>query len=590
MGMCYACGMKLEETLDDLSRRALREALSLSEDAPALLRPTQDPRFGDYQLNGAMALAKSLKRPPREIASALVTRLTDDPAVAKAEVAGPGFVNLTLDDAWLAARLAEDLRDHEADGVHPVAAPETIVVDFSSPNIAKQMHVGHLRSTILGDSLVRLLRQVGHRVIGDNHLGDWGTQFGLLIVGMREWGDEAKLVSEPVDELERVYKLGKARAKEDEAFAESARAELAKLQSGDPDNLALWKHFVAATRKTLDAIYERLDVTFDEWLGESAYDDMLPGVVAALREKGLAREDDGALCVFWGELPDAPPKLKKSKAPFIVQKRDGAFLYSTTDIATILYRRDHFEADRSIYVVGAPQAFHFQQLFALAELMGVTMRLEHVGFGAILGDDGKVLRTSEGKAVRLADLLDEAEERSLKRIEEARAEGTLRIAEEDVKAAARAIGIGAVKYTDLAQNRLSDYRFDWDRMISFKGNAAPYLQYNYARVRSIFEKAELDFETFEATPQLVEPLERSLGLRLARFGDVVHRAAEVAEPHVVAEHLYELARSFSAFYKEHTILGAEGETRASRLALTALTGRQLRRGLGLLGVDVIERM
>ncbi len=588
--MCYACAMKLEAMLDEVGRRALREALCLTEDAPALLRPTQDARFGDYQLNAAMALAKKLKRPPRELASALAKQLGDEPAIAKAEVAGPGFVNLTLDDGWLAARLAEDLRDHEADGVPHVATPETIVVDFSSPNIAKQMHVGHLRSTILGDAVVRLLRQVGHRVIGDNHLGDWGTQFGLLIVGMREWGDEAKLESEPVDELERVYKLARARAKQDEAFAENARAELAKLQRGDEENLALWRSFVAATRKTLDAIYARLGVSFDEWLGESAYHELLPGVVATLEERGLAREDQGALCVFWGELPDAPAKLKKQKEPFIVRKRDGAFLYSTTDIATILYRRDRFEADRSIYVVGSPQALHFQQLFALAKMLDVDMRLEHVGFGAILGDDGRVLRTREGKAVRLSDLLDEAEERSLKRIEEARAEGVLRIPEGDVAAAARAIGIGAVKYADLSQNRLSDYRFDWDRMISFKGNAGPYLQYNYARVRSIFEKAGLELEDFEAELRLEQPLERSLARRLARFGDVVHRAAEQCEPHLLAEHLYELARAYSAFYKEHTILGAEGETRASRLGLTALTGRQLKRGLGLLGVDVIERM
>ncbi|NOY92047.1 MAG: arginine--tRNA ligase [Deltaproteobacteria bacterium] len=582
--------MKLEAMLDEVGRRALREALDLTEDAPALLRPTQDARFGDYQLNAAMALAKKLKRPPRELAGALAERLQGEPAIASAEVAGPGFVNLTLDDTWLAARLGEDLRDHDADGVPPVAKPETIVVDFSSPNIAKQMHVGHLRSTILGDAVVRLLRQVGHHVIGDNHLGDWGTQFGLLIVGMREWGDEAKLESEPVDELERVYKLARARAKEDEDFAESARAELAKLQTGDAANLALWERFVAATRHTLDAIYARLGVTFDEWLGESAYHELLPGVVKTLEERGLAREDQGALCVFWGELADAPPKLKKQKEPFIVRKRDGAFLYSTTDIATILVRRDRFEADRSIYVVGSPQALHFQQLFALAKMLDVDMRLEHVGFGAILGDDGKVLRTRDGKAVRLSDLLDEAEERSLKRIEEARAEGVLRIPEEDVAAAAHAIGIGAVKYADLSQNRLSDYRFDWDRMISFKGNAGPYLQYNYARVRSIFRKAELDMQRFEAELRLDEALERVLARRLARFGDVVHRAAEQAEPHLVAEHLYELARGYSAFYKEHTILGAEGATRASRLALTALTGRQLKRGLGLLGVDVIERM
>ncbi|MFO0692184.1 MAG: arginine--tRNA ligase [Polyangiales bacterium] len=585
--------MLLERHLDALATQALTEALGLPEPAPAMLRKAQDPKFGDYQVNGAMPLAKKLGKNPREIAQLIADALASHEAFHSTEVAGPGFVNLRVRDTWLAARLTEMLRDEARDGVPAVDAPERIVVDFSGPNIAKQMHVGHLRSTIIGHALVRLLRFTGHHVIGDNHLGDWGTQFGLLIMGMREWGNQDDLVSNPIVELERVYKLASARAKEDAAFEEKARHELAKLQTGDPDNTALWERFVAATRTALDEVYAELGVTFDEWLGESAYHDMLPGVVATLREKGLAREDQGAICIFFGELDGAPADLKKQKEPFIIQKSDGAFLYSTTDLATLVYRRDRFAADRSIYVVDARQALHFKQLFAVAKLLGMPMKLEHVGFGTVLGPDGKAIKTRDGKAITLSSLLAEAKTRAEMRIREAMSEGKLHVDEAHVGEVARVVGIGAVKYADLMQNRLTDYQFDWDKMISFHGNAGPYLQYAYARSRAIFRKGGVDPEALdrEATVRIDDPHEAALARQLARFGDVIHKAAESYQPHVLCDHLFELSGAFNAFYHSCKVLEAkDAETRESRLALVSLTARHVRRGLSLLGIDVVERM
>lgn len=578
--------MRIEAHFEAAASRVLREAFG--EDAPAMLRSTQDPKFGDYQINGAMPLAKKLRKPPREIAQQIAEAMKSMPGVAGAEVAGPGFVNLRLDDAWIAERLGESLRDASRDAVPAAERPEKIVVDFSAPNIAKRMHVGHLRSTIIGDAIVRLLRFAGHDVVGDNHLGDWGTQFGLLIVGMREWGSDEALEASPIEELERVYKLATARAKEDEAFAQSARDELAKLQAGDATNRAMWERFVATTRHELEQTYARLDVKFDVWLGESFYDRMLPGVVDLLLEKGIAREDQGAICVFFTGREDAPEDLRKIETPFIVRKKDGAFLYSTSDIATILYRRDHFRADRSVYVVGMPQTLHFKQLFAVARMLGITMGLEHVAFGSVLGTDGKTLRTREGGTIALAALLDEAEERAAARIRE---QG-LDIAEGDVPEVARAVGIGAVKYADLRQNRTSDYVFDWDKMISFQGNAGPYLQYAYARVRSIFRKGEIDEGEIARSANLAvaDPAESALARTLMRFPDVVHVAAESYQPHLVCDHLFALARAFSTFYEACPVLKSEGATRESRLALSALTARQLRRGLGLLGIEVVERM
>lgn len=586
--------MLLERYLEAVGSAAIQKALELDGPRPAIVRPTTDPKFGDFQINGAMKLGKELGKPPRELAEPIAAALADVDAIDKAEVAGPGFVNIHLSTSWIAAKLSEALEDADRDGVPAIDAAEKIIVDFSSPNIAKQMHVGHLRSTIIGDAIARILSFVGHEVVRDNHLGDWGTQFGLLIVGMREWGEENALRTEPIAELERVYKLASERAGKDEAFADGARAELARLQNGDAESRALWEHFVKVSRTALDAVYAELDVSFDTWLGESAYHDALPGVVEDLLERGIAREDDGAVCIFWGEIDGAPKALRKQKTPFIVRKKDGAFLYSTTDIATVLHRQDHFHADRALYVVDSRQGLHFQQLFAVMALLGTDMTLEHIGFGTVLGRDGKPLRTRDasGQVITLASLLAESKQRARARIDEGIAEGRLRVKPEEMDEVSRIVGIGAVKYADLRQNRLSDYQFDWDKMISFQGNAGPYLQYAYARCSSIFAKGGLDMNAISnsATITLDAPSEQALGMHLLQFADAVYQAGATSQPHVICEHIYELARAFNGFYAECPVLDAEGPTRESRLGLTALTARQIRRGLGLVGIGVVDRM
>jgi arginyl-tRNA synthetase len=571
--------MRVALTLEAVAADAIRRALDV--EAPPVLRPTSDERHGDYQINAALGLAKQLKKQPRELGTRIAEALGDHPAFANVEVAGPGFVNLRLSPAWVGERLAEDLRDPNL-GVPRAATLERVVVDYSAPNVAKQMHVGHIRSTILGAAMVQLLRFVGHEVIGDNHVGDWGTQFGLLIVGMRRFGDEAALDRDPIAELDRVYKLANQEAKSDDAFAASARAELAKLQAGDAANKALWERFVAATRVTLDTIYQRLGVSFETWLGESAYDAMLPDVVKLLSERGIARRDEGALCVFFDDRPDL------GKSPFIVQKRDGAFLYATTDIATLLYRKDELSAQRCIYVVDSRQSLHFKQLFAVADKLELGLRLEHMGFGSVLGTDGKPLKARDGQPITLASLLDEAEERALARM---RQRPDLDLGGADEQAVASAVGIGAVKYADLRQNRLSDYQFDWDKMVSFEGNAGPYLQYAAARCGAIFRKGGIDPDAIDsAVVALDAPEELALGKRLLGFADVVHEAAESCYPHLLCDHLYALARSFSSFYEACPVLKSEGRVRDSRLALCALSARQLKKSLELLGLTVIDRM
>jgi arginyl-tRNA synthetase len=575
--------MRLLAFLEEVGSAAMRAAAGSA--APAIVRPA-DPAHGDYQLNGVLGLAKQLGRPPRELAEPVAVELRKHPAIAEATVAGPGFINMRIAPAFLSEQLVAVAHDSTRDGVPEVANPLRVVVDFSSPNIAKEMHVGHIRSTVLGDALSRVLAFVGHKVTRDNHLGDWGTQFGMLIVGMRRHGSQAALAEHPVQELERVYKLTSAEAKENQAIADEARAELAKLQKGDPENRRLWESFVAATRVELDAIYERLGgVQFDLWMGESAYEEMLPGVVERLLKEGVARVDQDAVCVFF----EGDPELGKSETPFIIRKKDGAFLYGTTDIATVLWRQDQLGTERALYVVGKPQALHFKQLFATVRKLGVTMQLEHIGFGSILGSDGKLLRTRGGATVRLADLLDEAEERAAALMRE---EGI-----ELEPALVRSIAVGAVKYADLCQNRSSDYRFDWGKLISLKGNSGPYLQYANARVRAIFRKGEVDPSAVLSDVgapggalDLAHEAELLLSKRLLAFADIVHLVAETSQPHLLCEHLFSLARDFSGFYEQCPVLKAEGAARRTRLLLCWLTARQLARGLGLLGIAAPERM
>lgn len=580
--------MRIERFLDEVASSAIERALG--QRAPAVLRPTTDPKHGDYQVNGVMPLAKQLKKNPRELAEPVAAALREHPAIAKAEVAGPGFVNVTLAASFIGETLQHALADARQ-GVPMAETKHRIVVDYSSPNIAKQMHVGHLRSTILGHAICELLAFVGHDVIRDNHIGDWGTQYGLLIAGLRKFRPEDEGGAISLEDLEALYKQASQLAETDSAFADAARAELAKLQKGDPDNRALWERFVAITRVELDKMYERLGVRFDHWLGESAYDAMLEGVAKDLEARGLARRDEGALCIFFGDEAwhDAPEKLKKQKEPYIVQKKDGAYLYATSDLACIAYRRDHFHADRAVYVVDVRQSLHFEQLFAVARKLGHTMGLTHVGFGTILGTDGKPLKTRDasGKTIPLSALLDEAERRTLELMKDKGVD----LPEHELPVVARAIGAGAVKYADLKQNRTSDYQFDWSKLVALDGNCGPYIQFATARAGAIFRKGEIDERSLAPSAiQLEAPQELSLARTLLRFPDVVHAAAETYQPHLLTDHLYAVASELSSFYEACPVLKSEGATRESRLALVALAGRQLRRGLRSIGVDVIERM
>lgn len=580
--------MQLEKTLEILARKAVQTATGL--DVAPQLKPTADPTHGDYQVNVALSLAKELKRPPREIALDLARELERCAAFSRVQVAGPGFVNLDLSRVWLSEALRADVLDYANDGIPRAMEPLRVIVDFSSPNIAKQMHVGHLRSTILGDALVRILRSLGHEVTGVNHIGDWGTQYGLLLTGMREFGDADALSNSPIAELERIYKIASQRAKEDESFADRARAELAALQSGNPENLELWRRFVETTRTELDRVYAKLGVTFDSWRGESAYNDGLSGVVDRLVGSGLAREDQGALGVFWPEIEAAPDRLKKQAEPFLVRKKDGAFLYATTDLAALFYRETALRADEILYVVDARQSHHFEQLFALGALLRVKAQPHHISFGTILDESGKPLKTRDGVAVTLASLLDEAVSRARARIEEGIADGKLRLDPSAIDEVAEMVGIGAVKYADLRQNRRSDYQFDWDKMVSFQGNAGPYLQYAFARVRAIFEKAGINIQGPAFDLDLKDDAAFELAKTLARFGEAVEAAGITHQPHLLTDHLFALARSFMSFYEACPILKSEGAVQESRLTLAALTARQLEKGLGLLGIRAPARM
>jgi arginyl-tRNA synthetase len=456
------------------------------------------------------------------------------------------------------------------------------VIDFSAPNIAKPMHVGHIRSTILGDALTRVLRFLGHTVITDNHLGDWGTQFGMLIVGYRTLLDRTAYERDPLAELERVYKVVQAQTKTDPTIAARAREELAKLQKGDPDNTALWQEFTRVSRNAFERVYNRLSIQFDYWLGESFYNEMVPGVLQELLDTGLARPSEGALCIFYEGDPELADK------PFLIQKQDGAFLYATTDLATIKYRAETFHPDRIIYVVDSRQQLHFHQLFAAARRWGYTMALEHVWFGTILGEDGKPIKTREGEPIKLEALLNEAEERARAIVRDKNPS----LSEEEQARVARVVGIGAVKYADLMQNRTADYRFSWDKMLALDGNTAPYLQYVYARIRSIFRKGEL--EGWHPEPsievRLVEPEEQALAKQMIRFGDALLEVEQTYKPNVLASFLYDLATKFNLFYQAQPVLKAPADQRPTRLLLCYLTARYLQKGLELLGIETLEAM
>ncbi len=572
--------MNVIETLRSALGSALPEGVDRSAFEKAL-RPATDPKFGDYQANGCMALAKTMARNPRELAAQIARSVDLAPLAGPLEVAGPGFLNIRLDDAWLASILGDLLGDDALGLGKPVRA-KTIVIDFSSPNVAKPMHVGHLRSTVIGDSLARICAALGHRVIRDNHLGDWGSQFGMILWGWKNARDLSHYEEDPVGELARLYRLASDRIKEGGAAIEEAtRLETAKLHAGDPENRALWKQFMPHCLCALQSIYDRLGVRFDVQLGESFYDTQLQGVVSELTEKGIAVESEGAIVVF----------VEQTEAPFMIRKRDGAFTYATTDLATIKYRAASWHPDQILYVVDHRQGDHFKQLFEVAGRWGFgSIDLEHVAFGTILGSDRRPFKTREGDVIGLESLLDQATAEAKKVVDENSPDLDPSLRQH----VAEVVGLGAIKYADLSQNRLSDYVFDWKKMMAMNGNTATYLQYAYARIQSIFRKGdESPAEIRQKRPEIVlnHPAERALGVRLLRLPEVLELAALELKPNVLSDYLFDLANAFSTFFEGCPVLKAESAARRdSRLAVCDLTARTLKFGLAHLGIDVVERM
>ncbi|SUA36599.1 arginyl-tRNA synthetase [Neisseria zoodegmatis] len=551
--------------------------------APVVLQPAKNADFGDFQINGVMGAAKQAKQNPRELAQKVADALSGSSVIESAEVAGPGFINLRLAPVFLSDGLSKALADTERLGVQEAERKQTVVIDYSSPNLAKEMHVGHLRSSIIGDSIARILGFLGHKVVRQNHVGDWGTQFGMLVAYMVEQQqDNAEF---ELADLEQFYRNAKVRFDEDAAFADTAREYVVKLQGGDEHVLALWKQFVEISLKHAQNVYDTLGLllTPDDVAGESIYNDDLQAVVDDLSAKGLAVDDDGAKVVFLDEFKnqDGDP------AAFIVQKQGGGFLYASTDLACMRYRVGTLQADRLLYVVDHRQKLHFEQLFTTSRKAGYlpeNVQAEFIGFGTMMGKDGKPFKTRSGDTVKLVDLLNEAVERATELVKSKNDE----LAENEAEAIGRTVGIGAVKYADLSKNRASDYVFDWDNMLSFEGNTAPYLQYAYTRVQSVFRKAGEWDET--AAPVLTEPLEKQLAVELLKFEDVLQSAADTSHPHYLAGYLYQVATLFSRFYEACPILKAQGEARNTRLQLAKLTGATLKQGLELLGIETLDVM
>ncbi len=576
----------LHKILEQKLQQAVLAVLPDAGTAAILVRPCPDPKFGDYQTNAFMALAKARKMNPRQLATDVAARLDIADLCQPVEVAGVGFLNFRLKPAAIAGAL----RDATGGGplfFQKAAQPRSIIIDFSSPNIAKPMHVGHIRSTILGDSLARMLRLLGHRVITDNHIGDWGTQFGKLLVGWKTQLDRQALASDPIGEMERLYKLINTACETDPQVLENARRELVKLQAGDHENAGIWREMIALSESQFQRVYSRLGVKFDYCLGESYYNPSLKNIVDDLAQRHIAQPSEGAMAVFFNDTPE----LKDH--PALVRKSDGGFNYTTTDLATLQFRLEGGtwggRPDEIIYVTGAPQQLHFSQLFAIFRRWHpeAPVKLAHVWFGSVMGDDGKPFKTRAGETVRLEDLLDEAEERAFNVVSQKSPE----LEDSRRREIARVVGLGAIKYADLSQNRQSDYIFSWDRMLALQGNTAPYLLYAYTRIRSIFRKGgETAATDTRSDLALTEPEELALARRLLNFGLVLEGAAEDYRPNFLCAYLYELAGDFARFYENCPVLKAEGPARVTRLALSDLTGRVLKQGLDVLGIETTEEM
>lgn len=577
--------MNIQALLSEKVSQAL-VAAGAPADCEPQVRQSAKIQFGDYQANGVMAVAKKLGMAPRQLAEQVLTHLDLNGIANKVEIAGPGFINIFLDPAFLADNVNSALVSDRLGVAQPQA--QTIVVDYSAPNVAKEMHVGHLRSTIIGDAAVRTLEFLGHKVIRANHVGDWGTQFGMLIAWLEKQQQE-NAGEMALSDLEGFYRDAKKHYDEDEVFAERARSYVVKLQGGDEYFRQMWRQLVDITMSQNQITYDRLNVTLtrDDVMGESLYNPMLPGIVADLKAKGLACESEGATVVFLDEYKN------KEGEPMgvIIQKKDGGYLYTTTDIACAKYRYETLHADRVLYYIDSRQHQHLMQAWTIVRKAGYvpdSVPLEHHMFGMMLGKDGKPFKTRAGGTVKLADLLDEALERARRLV----AEKNPDMPADELEKLANAVGIGAVKYADLSKNRTTDYVFDWDNMLAFEGNTAPYMQYAYTRVLSVFRKAEIDEQALAAAPViLTEDREAQLAARLLQFEETLTVVAREGTPHVMCAYLYDLAGLFSGFYEHCPILAAENETtRNSRLKLAQLTARTLKQGLDTLGIETVERM
>lgn len=576
----------LKRTLTDFIGAELATLTGLDEVNPNVITASK-PEFGDYQANGVMGIAKKLGRNPRELGTELLARLNAaaNPLVSHYELAGPGFINIHLAGDALRDRANELLVEPRL-LVLQTESPQTIVVDYSSPNLAKEMHVGHLRGTIIGDSIARILERQGNRVIRQNHVGDWGTQFGMLITFMRESSAEAGVA---LADLEGFYRAAKQRFDADSEFADRARESVVKLQGRDPEYLEAWQAFISTSLTHCQAVYDKLNVTLSmtDLKAESFYNPQLEGVVTRLENTGLLKDSDGARCVFLDEFvgKDGEP------LPVIIQKTDGGYLYATTDLAAVDYRCHELKADRSLYVVDARQSLHFQQVFAVAAAAGFSdeaISLEHISYGTMMGSDGKPFKTRSGDVVKLVDLLDEAVTRAFDLVSSKNPD----LEEAERRHIAEAVGIAAVKYADLSKNRTSDYLFDWSSMLSFEGNTAPYLMYAYARIRTLLAKQTVDTDGIIRFPESVAlaPEEKALLLKSLQLAETIDAVAQDCFPNTLSNYLYELSASFMRFYEACPIQGTDAATRANRLSLCVLASEALKQGLDLLGIETLERM
>lgn len=568
----------LSEKTFKLTKEAVKELFpDFSSYEKLFIRPASDDNFGDFQTNFAMATAGDLRQNPRKTAELLADKLSNHPMFSKVEAAGPGFLNFYISPDFLKNMLMK--LDHKKWNFSFLDRKGDVIIDYSSPNIAKPLHVGHLRSTIIGDSLKRINRFLGYSVIADNHIGDWGTQFGKLIYAWRHWRDEDEIKKNPVKEMQRLYALFSEKSREKPELAEEARKELRKLQKNDKEALKLWEMFTSISREDSEKIYKRLGVEFDTWYGESFYRSMMNDIVQELTKKGIAREDDGAIVVFFED---------KNLHPCIIQKKDGSFLYATSEIATLKYRVEKYDVNRIINVTDNRQETHFKQIFAIGKKMGLGTPCEHVTFG-LMTFDGEVISSRKGNVILLSELLDEAEKRSRSVIDKKNPD----LPEKEKKHASKVIGTAAVKYEDLSQNRTSTVDFRWEKALSFEGNTAPYLQYCYARIRSMERKAEASGIVFEKKPEdfvFSEEIEKKLAMMLMRFPETAVSSSRQNKPNFIADYLFSLVQTFSTFYNAHPVLREKEPLRSSRMFLSAKTADTVKQGLELLGIEVVERM